>query len=65
MSQRCICGPDQRLIIVRAWREADGVRVRLLADRPPKRQWVVATIPTAAEVMSAVLSELLRTVDDP
>jgi hypothetical protein len=58
-------GRDQRLIIVRAWREAGGVRVRLLADGPPERQWVVATIPDAAEVMFAVLSELLRTVDGP
>lgn len=55
---------DHRVIIVRAWREADGVRVRLLADGTPRRQWVASTIPDAADVVVAVLSELIRTVDD-
>jgi hypothetical protein len=58
-------GPDQRLIVIRAWREAHGVRVRLLTDGPSPRQWVVATIPDAADVVSDLLAELLRTVDDP
>jgi hypothetical protein len=52
--------PAYQVIVVRAWREPDGVRIRLLADGGSARQWVVGSIASACDVLSALLTELLE-----
>ena len=49
---------DYRVIIVRAWRESDGVRIRVLAEGDPRRQWVLGSIADAGDVLAALLAEL-------
>jgi hypothetical protein len=49
-----------RVVVVRAWRDAGGVRIRLLATGESRRQWVVMSIPDACEVLESVLSGLLE-----
>jgi hypothetical protein len=55
--------PESRVIVVRAWRDADGVRIRLLADRDAdgdyERQWIVGSIADACAVLGSLLAELL------
>ena len=50
---------EYRVIIIRAWRESDGVRIRLLADGDPGRQWVFGSIADAGDVLAALLAELV------
>jgi hypothetical protein len=51
--------PESRIIVVRAWRDAGGLRVRLLTDGAPERQWVVGSIADARDVLGSLLAELL------
>jgi hypothetical protein len=55
--------PESRVIVVRAWRDAGGVRIRLLADRDAdgdyERQWIVGSIADACAVLGSLLAELL------
>jgi hypothetical protein len=57
--------PESRVIVVRAWRDAGGVRVRLLADADAdgdyERQWIVGSIAEACAVLGSLLAELLGT----
>jgi hypothetical protein len=50
--------PSSVVIVIRAWCEADGVRVRLLTDGGGPKQWMVGSIGDACDVVGAVLSEL-------
>lgn len=50
---------EYRVIIIRAWREADGVRIRLLAGGNPGRQWVFGSIADAGDALAALLAELV------
>ena len=50
---------DHRVVIIRAWREANDVRIRVLADGDPRRQWVLGSITDAGDVLVALLTELL------
>jgi hypothetical protein len=56
--------PRYQLIVIRAWREPDGLRIRLLADGTPPRQWVVGSITDARQVVGALLAELLTAADN-
>jgi hypothetical protein len=56
--------PGFRVIVVRAWRDAGGLRVRLIADGEARRQWIVGSITEAREVLESVLAELLDGPDD-
>ena len=47
-----------RVIVVRAWREGQQVRVRLLAEGDRKRSWVVSSTADALTVVRALLEEL-------
>jgi hypothetical protein len=49
---------DSRVIIVRAWRESDGIRIRLLAEGDPRRQWVLTSIAEAGDLLATLLAEL-------
>ena len=55
--------PESRVIVVRAWRDAGGVRIRLLADGDTdgdyERQWIVGSIGDACAVLWSLLAELL------
>src|SRR6266568_1988799 len=72
--QRCVDGaghdrpdtarmdsPDQRVIILRAWREPGGIRVRVLSDGS---QWVVGSVTGAVELVGVLLTELAPRTDD-
>jgi hypothetical protein len=50
--------PDYQVIVIRAWREPEGLRIRLLADGSSPRQWVVGSATSACEVLAALLAEL-------
>jgi hypothetical protein len=51
--------PDYQLIVIRAWREPQGLRIRLLANGSSQRQWVVGSAASACEVLAALLAELV------
>ena len=51
-------GPAFHVVVVRAWREADGLRVRLIVDGDAGRHWVVGSIAAAQDVLGALLAEL-------
>jgi hypothetical protein len=51
-------GPDFHVVVVRAWREAGGLRIRLIVDGDAERHWVVGSISGAQEVLGALLAEL-------
>jgi hypothetical protein len=51
--------PEYRVIVVRAWRDAGGLRVRLLSDGDPGAQWVVGSVAEACSLLGSLLSELL------
>ncbi len=53
--------PDQRVIILRAWREPGGIRVRVLSDGS---QWVVGSVTGAVELVGVLLTELAPRTDD-
>jgi hypothetical protein len=50
--------PEHRVIIIRAWRDPGGIRVRLLADGPPSRQWLLGSVAETRAVLTALLGEL-------
>jgi hypothetical protein len=50
--------PRYQVIIVRAWRDAGGLRIRLLADGGSARQWVVGSIAEARDLLGEILAEL-------
>jgi hypothetical protein len=47
--------PAQRVLVVRAWREPEGIRVRVLTEG---RHWVAGSVSGALEVVGALLTEL-------
>lgn len=49
---------EWRLIVVRAWRDGQQMRVRLLAEGDGKRSWVVSSTTEALAVVRALLEEL-------
>lgn len=51
--------PQFRVIVIRAWPDAGGLRIRLLADGDPARQWIVGSIADARDVVTLLLGELL------
>ena len=51
--------PHYQVIVIRAWREPEGLRIRLLADGNSPRRWVVASAAAACELLVALLAELL------
>lgn len=53
--------PDYQVVVVRAWREAGGLRIRLIAHGDPERHWVVSSIAEAGDLLGMVLAELLAT----
>jgi hypothetical protein len=57
--------PSYQVIVVRAWREGRGLRIRLLADGGSARQWVVGSIAEARELLGSILAELLVTPTRP
>jgi hypothetical protein len=50
--------PRYQVIVVRAWHDAGGLRIRLLADGGSARQWVVGSIAEARDLLGAILAEL-------
>jgi hypothetical protein len=57
--------PRYQVIVVRAWRDAGGLRIRLLADGGSTRQWVVGSIAEARDLLGSILAELLVTPARP
>jgi hypothetical protein len=51
--------PSYQVIVVRAWREAEGLRIRLIAHDGSARHWVVDSIGEARELLGSILGELL------
>ena len=52
---------NYQVIVVRAWREGGGLRIRLLANGGSARQWVVGSIAEASDLLGSILAELLVT----
>lgn len=50
--------PDFVVIVVRAWREAGGLRIRVLANGGSGRQWVVGSVAEVRDVLEAIIAEL-------
>jgi hypothetical protein len=57
--------PSYQVIVVRAWREAGGLRIRLLAHDGSARHWVVDSIGEARDLLGLILGELLVTPTRP
>ena len=57
--------PRYQVIVVRAWREAGGLRIRLIANGGSARQWVVGSIGEARDLLGLILGELLVTSTRP
>jgi hypothetical protein len=55
--------PAYQVIVIRAWREPEGVRIRLLADCGSPRQWMVGSIAAACDILGVLLAELLEAPD--
>lgn len=53
--------PSYQVVVVRAWREAGGLRIRLIAHGGSERHWVVGSIAEASDLLESILSELLAT----
>lgn len=47
-----------RVVVVRAWVEPEGVRIRLLADGHSARRWVVDSVSDACDLLGCILEEL-------
>ena len=47
-----------QVILLRAWLEDNGLRVRILVADGPQRRWVVAGVEPACSVVEALLREL-------
>ena len=55
-----------RVIVIRAWREARGIRLRVLVDDGVSRRWTVASGAEAGAIVQLLVSELEESVDqDP
>lgn len=50
--------PDTRVVVVRAWRDAGGLRIRVLAEPPAAREWMFTSVGDACELVAALLGEL-------
>jgi hypothetical protein len=48
-----------QVVVVRAWREPEGLRIRLLADGHPPRQWVTSSIADTCAILAGLLAALL------
>jgi hypothetical protein len=51
--------PSYQVVVVRAWRETGGLRIRLIAHGGSQRHWVVGSIAEATDLLGSILSELL------
>lgn len=49
---------EGRVIVLRAWWNPEGVRVRVLIHDGSRRQWVVAGIPAACALVATLLDAL-------
>jgi hypothetical protein len=49
---------DWRVIVIRAWREARGIRLRVLVDDGVSRRWTVASGTEAGAIVQLLVSEL-------
>jgi hypothetical protein len=49
--------PDLR-ILIRAWAEHDGPRMRIITDHDGRRQWVVGSTGEACAIVEMLLGEL-------
>src|SRR5512133_3563947 len=47
-----------RVLVIRAWRDGAGVRVRVLQGGEPCRQWTAASSTEAGELVQRVIAEL-------
>jgi hypothetical protein len=54
-----------QVVVVRAWREAGGLRIRLIAHGGSERHWVVGSIAEASDLLGSILAELLATPTGP
>jgi hypothetical protein len=57
--------PEYQVVVVRAWREAEGLRIRLIADGDSERHWVVSSVAEASDLLGMILVELLATPTGP
>jgi hypothetical protein len=57
--------PSYQVVVVRAWREAGGLRIRLIAHGDSERHWVVGSIAEARDLLGSILGELLVTPTRP
>lgn len=59
---QCVTTSDNRLIVVRAWRDPDRLIIRLIISAGPKApavEWVFTEIESATDRLAEVLRELL------
>jgi len=52
--------PTWRVVVVRAWRDAEGLRIRVIAHDHPGQQWIVRSVPACCEVLEGLFDELTR-----
>jgi hypothetical protein len=57
--------PEYQVVVVRAWREVGGLRIRLIAHGDSERHWVVGSIAEASDLLGMILAELLVTSSRP
>jgi hypothetical protein len=60
-----MAAPSFQVILIRAWSDRGGLRIRLLVDGDSSRQWVVGSIADARDVLSLLLAELLAPPTQP
>jgi hypothetical protein len=57
--------PSYQVVVVRAWRDAGGLRIRLISHGDAERHWVVGSIAEASDLLESILAELLATPTGP
>jgi hypothetical protein len=58
-----VTGCDDRVVVIRAWRQADRLFIRVLTGRGPDApgaEWIFADIPSALDRLQMLLDELHR-----
>jgi hypothetical protein len=56
---------EWQVIVVRAWRDGDQVRARIIVTGDRRREWVIAGVPGATEIFAGLLEELLAGAETP
>jgi hypothetical protein len=56
-----MASPTWRIVILRAWRDAEDLRIRVLTHDRPEQQWIVNSLDACCEILDRLFSELMST----